>query len=219
MTRTAIFADLHDNYTALMSVLADAEDQKVDNFVFLGDAGHKPRLLAALQVRHIACVYGNWEVSGLRRLPEKLAEWVGGWPAILRRGGAAYCHASPEMPVALPTTATAADWMKPGMSWSALFPRLHQNSDALWNALAWMESNDVRVLFHGHTHLQTVWVWELVTNRLRALTSPTLVRLTPDTRVVIGVGSAGVPEDGPWPRYAIYDDMAQSVRLLVVRDG
>ena len=216
--RTAIFADLHDNYTGLMAVLADAEVQKADSLVFLGDAGHKPRLLAALQVRHIPCVYGNWEVSGLRRLPTTLAEWVGAWPALLRQGDAVYCHASPEMPTTLPTTAAAADWMKPGMSWSALFPRLHQNNDALWNALAWMESNDVRVLFHGHTHVQTVWAWELATNRLRARSNPTVVRLTPDVRVVIGVGSAGAPEDGAWPRYAIYDDNAQTVLLRCVRD-
>lgn len=216
--RTAIFADLHDNHTGLATVLADANEQKVDAFIFLGDAGHQPRLLAALQVRRIPCVYGNWEVSGLRRLPQKLAEWVGEWPALLRQGDAAYCHASPEMPATLPTTAAAADWMKPGMSWSALFPRLHQSSDALWNALAWMESHDVRVLFHGHTHVQTAWVWELATNRLRLLSNATLVRLTPAVRVVVGVGSAGAPEDGPWPRYAIYDNVAQTVLLHAVRD-
>ncbi|GIK73976.1 MAG: phosphoesterase [Chloroflexota bacterium] len=216
--RTAIFADLHDNYAGLASVLADADAQKVDAFVFLGDAGHKPRLLAALQVRQIPCVYGNWEVSGLRRMPEKLAAWVSKWPAILRRGDAIYCHASPDMPAALSTTAAAADWLKPGMSWSALFPRLHQNGDALWNALAWMESHDARVLFHGHTHVQTVWVWELTTKRLRSLPNPTLVRLTPGVRIVVGVGSAGAPEDGPWPRYAIYDDTVQTVLLRCLRD-
>jgi len=211
--RSAIFADLHDNYAGLTAVLADGVEQRADRFVFLGDAGHKPRMLAALQVRRIPCVYGNWEVSGLRRMPEALAAWVGEWPALLRQGDAVYCHASPEMPAALPTTAAAADWMRPGMSWSALFPRLHQNSDALWSALAWMESHDVRVLFHGHTHVQMVWMWELATNRLRALANPTLVRLTPGVRCVVGVGSAGVPEDGPWLRYAIYDDAAQTVLL------
>jgi predicted phosphodiesterase len=216
--RTAIFADLHDNYTGLTTVLDDATDQKVDRFVFLGDAGHQPRILAALQVRKIPCVYGNWEVSGLRRFPEALAEWVGAWPAILHEDGIVYCHASPDMPAALPTTAVAADWMKPGMSWSALFPRLHQNTNAVWNALAWMETHDVTIAFHGHTHVQMVWVWELATNQLRSFASLERVRLAPGTRTIVGVGSAGVPEDGPWPRYAIYDDDARIVLMRCLRD-
>ncbi|MCB0051286.1 MAG: metallophosphoesterase family protein, partial [Caldilinea sp.] len=65
---TAIFADLHDNYPALTTVLDDAAAQRADRLIFLGDAGRMPRILAALQVRKIPCVYGNWEVSGLRQL-------------------------------------------------------------------------------------------------------------------------------------------------------
>jgi hypothetical protein len=69
--------------------------------------------------------------------------------------------------------------MKPGMSWSAIFPRLHQNTDAVWNALAWMESAGVTVAFHGHTHVQMVWVWELATNHLRSYTNVARARLAP----------------------------------------
>lgn len=211
--RTAIFADLHDNYAGLTAVLDDAAAHEVDRTFFLGDAGHTPRILAALQARKIPCVYGNWEVSGLRRWNQNLAAWVSSWPAMLREGGAVYCHASPDMPAALATAAAAAAWMKPGMSWSTLFPRLHQNTDAVWNALAWMESAGVTVAFHGHTHVQMVWVWELATNHLRSYTNLAQARLAPGTRTIIGVGSAGVPEDGPWPRYAIYDDAVNVVQL------
>ena len=211
--RTAIFADLHDNYAGLTAVLDDAAAQKVDRTIFLGDAGHAPRILAALQVRKIPCVYGNWEVSGLRRWHASLAAWVSAWPAVIREGSAVYCHATPDMPAALATTAAAAAWMKPGMSWSALFPRLHQNTDAVWNALAWMETAGVAVAFHGHTHVQMVWVWELATNQLRSFTNLERVRLAPGTRTIVGVGSAGVPEDGSAYRYALYDDVANVVHL------
>jgi predicted phosphodiesterase len=217
--RTAIFADLHDNYVGLIAVLHDAAAQKADRFVFLGDAGHKPRILAALQARQIPCVYGNWEVTGLSKLPAQLAEWVGAWPANLREGSAAYCHASPEMPAPLPTTAAAADWIKPGMSWSAIFPRLDRNTDAVWHAFAWMESHDVNVLFHGHTHVQMAWTWDLNSNKLRSLTGQSLLRLTPGARTIIGVGSAGMPEDGNALRYAIYDDMANIVHLHRIEDA
>lgn len=216
--RTAIFADLHDNYAGLTAVLDDAAAQKVDRTIFLGDAGHAPRILAALQVRRIPCVYGNWEVSGLRRWNASLAAWVDAWPAVIREGDAVYCHATPDMPAALVTAGAAADWMKPGMSWSAIFPRLHQNTDAVWNALAWMETASVTVAFHGHTHVQMVWVWEPATNHLRSFTNLTRVRLAPGTRTIIGVGSAGVPEDGAWPRYAIYDDAAATVLLRTLHD-
>lgn len=216
--RTAIFADLHDNYTGLTTVLDDAAAQKVDRTIFLGDAGHTARILAALQVRKFSCVFGNWEVSGLRRWNENLATWVSTWPAVIRAGCAVYCHATPDMPAALATAGATAAWMKPGMSWSSIFPRLHQNTDAVWNALAWMESEDVTVAFHGHTHVQMVWVWELASNQLRAFTNLTQVRLAPGTRTIIGVGSAGVPEDGPWPRYAIYDDATATVLLRTLHD-
>ncbi|HAJ36101.1 MAG TPA: hypothetical protein DCL15_10445 [Chloroflexi bacterium] len=216
--RTAIFADLHDNYTALTAVLDDAATHKVDRMIFLGDAGHSPRLLAALRVRKIPCVFGNWEVSGLRRWHADLATWVGAWPAVMLERSAVYCHATPDMPAALATTSATAAWMKPGASWSAIFPRLHQNMDALWNALAWMETAGVTVAFHGHTHVQMVWTWELATNQLRSFTNLSQVRLAPGTRTIIGVGSAGVPEDGPWPRYAIYDEVTATVLLRVLHD-
>ncbi|MCB0056017.1 MAG: metallophosphoesterase family protein [Caldilineaceae bacterium] len=215
---TAIFADLHDNYPALTTVLDDAAAQRADRLIFLGDAGRMPRILAALQVRKIPCVYGNWEVSGLRQLSGPLAQWVGAWPAVIRERTAVYCHATPDMPPALPTTAAAADWMKPGMSWSALFPRLHQNEDAVWQALAWMETENAAVAFHGHTHVQMVWTWDLATNHLHSSTGASRIHLAPGTRTIIGVGSAGVPEDGPWPRYALYDDLAGIVTLRTLRD-
>jgi len=216
---TAIFADLHDNYPALTAVLEDAAALYADRLIFLGDAGHTPRILAALQVRKIPCVYGNWEVSGLCRLAGSLAQWVGEWPAILRDRAAVYCHATPDMPPALATTAAAADWMKPGMSWSALFPRLHRNMDAVWNALAWMETEKVTVAFHGHTHVQRVWTWDLATNHLHSSPGTERIRLAPGTRTIVGVGSAGVPEEGPWPRYALYDELAGTVMLRTLHES
>lgn len=216
--RTAIFADLHDNYAGLTAVLDDAAAHKVDRTIFLGDAGHTPRILAALQVRKIPCVYGNWEVSGLQRWNASLAAWVSAWPATIREGGAVYCHATPDMPAALATASDTAAWMKPGTSWSAIFPRLHRNTDAVWNALAWMETAGVTVAFHGHTHVQMVWVWDLTTNQLRSHTNLAQVRLTPGTRVIVGVGSAGAPEDGSAPRYALFDDVANVVHLRRLED-
>lgn len=210
---TAVFADLHDNLAGLTAVLADAAAQGVDDFVFLGDAGHTPRALVALQVRNIPCTFGNWEVSGLARLQPPLADWVGRWPALIRRGAAVFCHATPDMPSGIVTTASAAAALRPGMSWSALFPRLHRDETARWQAFAWLETHAVQVAFHGHTHVQMVHTWEPGERPLPPSTHPGRLVLQPGRRYIVGVGSAGAPDDGPHPRYAIYDAQAGTVTL------
>ena len=73
------------------------------------------RILAALQVRKDSLRLRQWEVSAAALL-QRPAGTVGGgaWPAVIRER-TAVCYATPDMPPALPTTAAAADWMKPGM--------------------------------------------------------------------------------------------------------
>lgn len=61
--RTAVFADLHDNYVGLTAVLDDAQAQQVDRFIFLGGAGHQLRILAALQAQNSLRL---WELGGQR---------------------------------------------------------------------------------------------------------------------------------------------------------
>lgn len=95
----------------------------------------------------------------------------------------------------------------------ALFSRLHRDDTALWQALAWLETHDVQVVFHGHTHVQMVHAWQSATNRLHTTTQQSQLTLQPATRYVVGVGSAGAPDDGPWLRYAIYDATAGTVLL------
>lgn len=104
---------------ALTTVLDDIATQRVNRTIFLGNAGHTPRILAALQVRKIPCVFGNWEVSGLRRLSGALAAWVSGGGDQRNdshQGDAVFCHATPDIPPALATTGALSEWMQPGMS-------------------------------------------------------------------------------------------------------
>jgi len=219
--RFAIFSDLHDNLDGLLRVLTDIGQQRVDSLIYLGDAGRDPSLFVELQQRGIACTFGNWELSGLRRLSAPLATWVGAWPATIRHGDALFCHATPDMPTAAATAAMAVVYMATGISWPMLFPRLNYNEQARWNALAVLEAADLRVAFHGHTHIQQVWVWQSDAagkRQLRGFTEPAEFRLDPGpvdapTRYLIGVGSAGQPDDGPALRYVIYDDEAGVVIL------
>lgn len=219
--RYAIFSDLHDNQRGLAAVLADAEQHATDHFIYLGDVGHDPILFQVLHARDILCTFGNWEVSGWQRLPTTLATWVGTWPAMIRHGEAIFCHATPDIPATATTTATAAAYMSNGVGWMTLFPRLNRNEEARWVAIAALETLNACVAFHGHTHVQEVYGWvgdEQGQRHLRAFSAPSEFTLEPGNpiapnRYLVGVGSAGAPDDGPQLRYVIYDDATKQLLL------
>jgi hypothetical protein len=111
--------------------------------------------------------------------------------------------------------------MQNNLSWHALFPRLHRNEQARWEAFAALDAAGVQVAFHGHTHIQDMWAWTddgQGQRRLRNFREPTEFALEPGlptapNRYLIGVGSAGAPDDGPQLRYAIYDETTAQVWL------
>lgn len=217
--RIAIFSDLHNLTSGFHIIMRETQRQNVDRLIYLGDLGSNLQLFASLRSREISCIFGNWEVSGLRRLPPQWAEWVTEWPAKIEIGDICYTHATPDIPVGIATTGDALAYMSQGVGWGQLFPRLHHDEEARWAALAALETNNQRAAFHGHTHVQRVWVYEL--GRWRSFNGPAEFALdlgTPQqpTRYLIGVGSAGDPQDGRALRYVIYDDVDQSVRLLAV---
>jgi predicted phosphodiesterase len=224
--RTIIFSDLHGSMGGLQTVLRDAERAQADRLIYLGDVGNDATILAALQSREIACVFGNWEVSGLQRLPASWAAWVGAWPAKIVHDNIGYTHATPDVPPAVTTTTAAVHHMQQGMAqglgWGDLFPRLHNNESARWAALAALEAENLRAAFHGHTHIQQVWTYRK--QRWHEKNGPVEFSLDPGTdeqptRYLIGVGSAGAPQDGPLLRFARYDDRTHTVQLVAVKEG
>lgn len=219
--RIAIFSDLHDNLDAFHAVLMDATRQQAERLIYLGDVGHNLLLFAELQKRQIPSVYGNWEVSGLSRLPGDIHQWVASWPATIQDENAIYAHATPDMPASAATTAAAAAYIRSGVGRIDLFPRLNSNEEARWRAFAALEEQNLRVAFHGHTHVQQIWAWETNASgerRVRQLNESTAFSLQPGpptapNRYLIGVGSAGLPNDGPVGRYVIYDQARQEILL------
>ena len=237
----AIFSDLHDNTAALRVLLRRAEQQGVDRLIFLGDAVRDRTLLHLLRERTLACTFGNWEVSGLASLRQAEAAWVSQWPATVRLDSALCCHATPEMPAAAATTAAAAVYrIQQGLGWRQLFPDLYDDAHARWLALAALEAADLRVAFHGHTHRQAVWSWTAADGavvgdaaapaaggpqrelkrceQLGAMSLNAGIAALPN-RYLVGVGSAGQPEDGPAPRYVLYDDRMHVVTMCALPDS
>jgi predicted phosphodiesterase len=220
--RIVIFSDLHNLVVGFHTILLQAQRKNADRLLYLGDVGSDSKLFAALRAREIDCTFGNWEVSGLRRMPPQLAKWVSVWPAKIEIDDVCYTHATPDLPPSISDTASAVAYMAHGVGWSQLFPRLNNNEEARWAAFAALEMQNQRAAFHGHTHIQQVWIYEK--QRWRCLNGPAEFTLEAGstehaTRYLIGVGSAGDPQDGSALRYALYDDSDKSVQLLAVKPG
>jgi predicted phosphodiesterase len=201
--RYALISDVHGRRRKLRAVLADAQARGVGQIVSLGDVGGDD-CLADLRSAGAIAVFGNYEVSGWSRLTQEHREWVRSWPPLLTRDGFLAVHAAPWWPDGLQTVEDFAAWLKrTRQSWRALFPYLTEDDEYLWEATAVMEGLNVQVLFHGHTHAHRVWNYT-PSGRLRPIPLGT-VNLKEGHRYIVGAGSVGLPEDGGWATYVVYD--------------
>ena len=210
--RYAFLSDIHSRRKKLETVLADAKVRGVDHFISLGDVGAED-CLALLQEVGAMAVFGNYEVSGWKRLAPSHRAWVRAWPALLAEDGFLAVHAVPWWPDGLQTVKDFHDWLKrTGRSWRSLFPYLTEDEDALWQVLAELENSGKAILFHGHTHLPAIWTWG-TDGRLRKVRAAT-VTVKPGHYYSVGVGSVGFPEDGSWATYALYDAAGGEIQLI-----
>jgi len=210
--RYAILSDVHGYHEKLAAVLDDAHSRGATQIISLGDVGGD-RCLALLRRAGARAVFGNYEVSGWRRLKPEHRAWVHGWPPILAGDRFLGVHAVPWWPAGLGTVADFGAWLDvSGRSWRDLFPYLTEDEDYLWQALAELERAEKAILFHGHTHQQIVWQWGPA-GRLRRLRG-TEVQVKADHRYVVGVGSVGLPDDGGRVAYTIYDGAAGQIELV-----
>jgi len=204
----AILSDVHGRGDRLKRVLADAEAHGASQVLALGDIGDVPAL-NTLDRAGATCVFGNWEASGLRGLPPLYRGWVGSWSPAFRADGLWAAHASPVWPAGL-SIAGVVDYLRERQChWTILFPSLMRSEQARWDALAELETADVRVFFHGHTHVQEAWRWtpggvpqQIVGDELK---------IEAGERWLVGVGSVGTPHDSDAACYALYDEATQQV--------
>ena len=218
--RYAILSDVHDRRRNLEAVLANAQSQGAGQIISLGDVGGEGCLDLLRQVGALT-VFGNYEVSGWRRLPLSHKSWVEGWPPLLAQDRFMAVNAAPWWPRGLASVADFGDWLKKtGRPWRALFPYLTDDPDYIWKAIVELETEGKAILFHGHTHLQSVWCWEQ-SSRLHQVQAAE-ISVQDANHYLVGVGSVGLPEDGCWAAYTIYDSSERSiqqVRLARPRPG
>ncbi len=210
--RYAILSDVHGRLHKLEAVLGDAQEREAEQIVSLGDVGDDD-CLALLRQAGALTVFGNYEVSGWRRLQPEYRAWVQEWRPILARDGFLAVHAAPYWPEGLENVADFGRWLEhTGQSWRALFPYLTEDQEAMWKALAKLEETGETVLFHGHTHQQAIWCWEPTGRLKQERTSP--LQLKDGHRYVVGVGSVGLPEDDGSAAYVLYDASARRVERI-----
>ena len=210
--RYAILSDVHGRREKLVSVLDDARSRGATQFISLGDVGGDG-CLALLKEAGALAVFGNYEVSGWRRLGPEHQAWVRGWAPLLAKDGFWAVHAVPWWPEGLETIEDFGAWLSiPGRSWLDLFPYLTDDEDYLWQALAELEVAERTILFHGHTHLQAVWRWSPA-GYLRRLRGRE-IEVKAGYHYVVGVGSVGLPEDDGSAAYALYDSAAGQIELV-----
>lgn len=209
--RYAILSDIHSNQLALEQILADARLHEVESILCLGDVG-SDTCLDRLRVAGAKMVFGNWEVSQWGHLRQDNQAWVKNLSPMLAGDAFLAVHAAPWWPQGLSNVEDFMTYLlRQGVKWRVLFPYLDENEEAFWRALAELEEAERRVLFHGHTHVQMARRLG-PTGHVAALRGPIFV-LDRRARYVVGVGSAGRPEDGPGPKYALYDDASATVEL------
>lgn len=212
--RYAILSDVHGRHHKLEVVLDDAQERGAEQVISLGDVGGDD-CLSLLRRAEARAVFGNYEVSGWRRLRPEHRAWVQGWQPLLAEDRFLAVHAAPWWPERLNTVQDFGQWLQTtGQSWRALFPYLTEDEERLWQALAELETADKVILFHGHTHRQSIWRWGPATDlkELKATRMP----IEAESYYCVGVGSVGMPEDGAWATYTLYDATAgwiEQVRL------
>ena len=209
--RYAILSDIHGNLLALERVLVDAKRQEAEAILCLGDAGSDACLDRLRQVG-AELAFGNWEVSQWSNLREDNQAWVRDLSPMLAGDTFLAVHAAPWWPEGLSNVESFMDYiLQQGVKWRVLFPYLDRDKDALWQAVAELENASRRILFHGHTHVQMAHRVG-PTGRMVKLRQREFI-LDRRARYVVGVGSVGRPEDGPTPKYVLYDDETAAVHL------
>jgi predicted phosphodiesterase len=201
--RYAFLSDVHGRRPKLQAVLTDAHAAGAQQIISLGDVGGDD-CLALLREAGAEATFGNYEVSSWRRLAPEHRAWVRTWPPLLAGDEFLAVHAVPWKPKKLHSVEDYFWWLRStNQSWRALFPYLTEDEDHRWQALAELEAAGKAILFHGHTHLQAIWCWE-PNGHLRQVHDRT-IHFKAGHRYIVGTGSVGLPEDGCWAAYALYD--------------
>lgn len=200
--RFAIFGDIHANLEALQAVLADAEANECTHYVCLGDiVGYNANPHECVEiVRALDCpvVKGNHDehasVDGDLGCFNPLAEEAIAWTRDhLSQEDKQWLRDMRMVRQVRDFTIVHATLDTPH-KWGYVFNQL--------DAAASFSYQHTGICFYGHTHAPRAYVRDLGVKSI-ALER---LRIEPNKKYFINVGSVGQPRDGDWrASYCIYD--------------
>ena len=212
--RYAILGDVHANWEALSAVLEDAEKQRVDAYVCVGDlVGYNAdpvRCLDRLRALNVLSVRGNHD---------HLCACAGGTMSLVAHAAAAVAWTRRQL------SASDIQYLS-GLQMSAQTGGFTIVHNTLQISADWTYVFTVRdaeesfrfqttpVCFYGHTHMPIVFEKDArVTYRIYDR-----IRLDRGRKYLVNIGSVGQPRDrDPRASYAVYDAGRGVVDLRRVR--
>ncbi|SMC21734.1 Predicted phosphodiesterase [Desulfacinum hydrothermale DSM 13146] len=215
--KIALLSDIHGNLEALRRVLEDAATQAPDRMICLGDAiGYGPepdQVVRVLTRKGIPTLLGNHELATIRPeirdwfnpsarrslertlelLSPQVLELLHTWPQVLERDNALFVHGCPP---------------------DSITRYLFEVSDEDFPHL--FETYPHRLCFVGHTHVLRWISWD-GTDLERGVPGPQPLKLLPERRYIVNVGSVGQPRDGDnRAKYVLWDTESDTIQVRCV---
>lgn len=209
--RYAIFGDIHGNYDALEAVLKYLDKERIDVYLCTGDVvgyGAEPgRCIETVRERCITCLAGNHDHAACGKLDTEFfnifAKQVANWTR------QKLTDAERQWLSDLPFVCHFEDFML--AHGSAHSPEVFNYITTIFDAELSFECLDKPLLFYGHTHIPLAF-FDTVP---MTYTMDQEVRINPEGKTLVNVGSVGQPRDeDPRASFAIYDSAKQVVQLI-----
>jgi len=208
--RILVISDIHANYEALQSVLADAG--AVDETWCLGDMvgyGPDPNLCVETirSLPNLTCLLGNHDVALLGRMP--LTAFNGEarrsldlQSRVMTADNVDFLRSLPES-VQVCSEVTLAHGSPRDPVWEYILNTLSARLN--------FKEFETPFCFVGHSHLQCVFQWEEARDRVSMEVPAPGRALSMTLRAIFNPGSVGQPRDrNPKAAYAIFDPEART---------
>jgi predicted phosphodiesterase len=191
--RTALISDIHGHFDVLQLVMRHINGQNCDRILCLGDMvdGGVQNMEVAqfFRDRNILGVRGNHDEAGHSSLTWEMKQYLRELPENIVEDDVIYTHISPH-------------------------PKKKAINDD-FNAWNVFDDTTFHLIFIGHIHVPSIWGQKCaqpVSATKHEIVYEEPFRLELDNRYIICVGAVGQTRKWcPWPRYAIYDSIAQTV--------
>ncbi|WP_317931171.1 metallophosphoesterase family protein [Halioxenophilus sp. WMMB6] len=208
----AIIADVHANAPALQAVLEEVDRLGVKKILLLGDivgyGPHPNECVELIRTRSCLTVQGNHDyaaVSGdVHRGFSKMARWAIEWtrPRL--------SIDSKRFLSSLPPQLRLNNWLAVhGAPIDKHFFYAYVYQMTYQDNLDWLQSHEVPIAFHGHSHTQSVY--QRYRNKDQ-LSKAGEIRLCEPSWALVCPGSVGQPRSGDWrAEFALFDPVSATV--------